>query len=106
MIYDNECLGKLNLINWAVDIGFALAPAIALYLVFLLLRKRLKGTKYDLSRLFESRDGGVSLFKLRLMVAICVILVVPPVLYARNKLIEPVLLEMHEQCWAIIYPQK
>jgi len=106
MIYDNECLGKLNLINWAVDIGFVLVPAILFGLGLLLLNKKLKGSKYDLSRLFKSRDGGISLFKLRLMVAICVILVVSPVLYAKVKLVEPVLLEMHEHCWAIIYPQK
>jgi len=105
MIYDNECLEKLNLINWVVEIGCALVPAIALFLGLLFLKRKLKGTKYDLSRLIKSRDSGISLFKLRLMVAICVILVVPPVLYARNKLVEPVLLEMHEQCWAIIYPQ-
>jgi len=106
MIYDSECLEKLNLMNWAVDIGSALVPAIALYLVFLFLRNKLKGTKYDLSRLFKSRDGGISLFKLKLVVAVCVVLVVPPVLYAKNKLVAPVLLEMHEQCWAIIYSQR
>jgi len=105
MVYDNECLEKLNLINWAVDIGFALLPAIVLYLAFLFLRKKLKGTRYDLAGLFKSRGGGISLFKLRLIVAICVIVFVTPVLYARSKLVEPVLLEMHQQCWAIIYPQ-
>jgi len=105
MIYDNECLEKLNLINWAVDIGFVLVPAIAFYPILLFLKRKLKGTKYDLSRLFKSRDGGISLFKLRLMVAICVILVVPPVLYIKVKRVDPVLLEMHEQCWAVIYPQ-
>jgi len=26
--------------------------------------------------------------------------------YAKVKLVDPVLLEMHTQCWAIIYPQK
>jgi len=87
-MYDNGCLEKLNLMNWAVDIGFALVPAIALYLGFLLLRKKLKGSKHDLSnlsRLFKSRDGGISLFKTRLVAAICVIVAVPPVLLIFRK---------------------
>gem|GEM_PF-6729082 len=101
-MYDNECLKNVNLISWSVEIGFILVPAIALFFGLLFLKKKLKDTKYDLSTLLKAENNRRLLFKIKLMAAICVILVVPPVLYIKVKLVDPIFLEMARECWVSI----